>query len=104
MTSTLLEGVRLGREWVLRQEEQRMIANAKLIESEHGEAEEEKEVKATKAKEVEKWWRSLVVNAAYVPMTMHWSVENGILSDGFIGAFGMVAGGLGLREAWRNTI
>lgn len=52
----------------------------------------------------EKWWRDVLVNAAYAPMTMHWSVEDGILAEPFLAALGLVAAGLGFRQAWREAI
>lgn len=51
------------------------------------------------------WWRDLVSNVAYMPMTLHWSVEEerGILSDWGVGLLGAVAGGAMLVDAWRGT-
>ena len=49
------------------------------------------------------WWKDLVSNIAYAPMTLHWSVEEGLLSDAQVGVFGMIAGGALLAEAWRKT-
>lgn len=54
-------------------------------------------------RENEKWWREMVVNAAYAPMTLHWSFEERLLSEGVVGMLGILAGGLGLREAWKRT-
>ena len=63
----------------------------------------EKEAKIVRTEEEMRWWREVGVNAAYAPMTLHWSLEQGLLGDGVIGALGVVAGGLKLREAWRKT-
>jgi hypothetical protein len=49
------------------------------------------------------WWKDLASNAAYAPMTLHWSVEQGLLSDWGVGACGMVAGGSNLLAAWKAT-
>lgn len=49
------------------------------------------------------WWKDLVSNIAYAPMTLHWSVEEGILSDLQVGIFGTIAGGALLADAWRKT-
>ncbi|KAG9200543.1 hypothetical protein G6514_006885 [Epicoccum nigrum] len=49
------------------------------------------------------WWKDLVSNVAYAPMTLHWSVEEGLLSDVQVGVCGMVAGGAMLADAWRKT-
>lgn len=56
-----------------------------------------------KAKETEKWWRDILLNAAYAPMSMHWSVEEGILAEPWLGALGLTAAGIGFRQAWRET-
>lgn len=49
------------------------------------------------------WWKDLASNAAYAPMTIHWSLPNGLLSDWGVGACGIVAGGANLADAWRRT-
>ncbi|KAH3999821.1 hypothetical protein HBH98_088060 [Parastagonospora nodorum] len=49
------------------------------------------------------WWKDLASNMAYAPMTVHWSMEKGLLSDWGVGACGMVAGGALLADAWRKT-
>ncbi|CAG5181372.1 uncharacterized protein ALTATR162_LOCUS9729 [Alternaria atra] len=58
-----------------------------------------------KAKKLEKWlwWKDLASNLAYAPMTVHWSMEQGLLSDWGVGACGIVAGGANLADAWRRT-
>ncbi|CAI6311020.1 unnamed protein product [Periconia digitata] len=66
---------------------------------------EAKLLKEEKRKSAVLWWRDLASNLAYMPMTLHWSVEEerGILSDWGVGALGAVAGGANLLHAWRNT-
>ncbi|XPS70207.1 hypothetical protein M3J09_002445 [Ascochyta lentis] len=49
------------------------------------------------------WWKDLVSNIAYAPMTLHWSMEEGLLSELQVGIFGTVAGGALLADAWRRT-
>ncbi|KAJ4982825.1 peroxin 11C [Stagonosporopsis vannaccii] len=49
------------------------------------------------------WWKDLVSNIAYAPMTLHWSVEEGLMSDVQVGICGMIAGGAMLADAWRKT-
>jgi hypothetical protein len=49
------------------------------------------------------WWKDLASNMAYAPMTVHWSLEQGLLNDWGVGACGMVAGGALLADAWRRT-
>jgi hypothetical protein len=58
-----------------------------------------------KAEKLEKWlwWKDVISNMAYAPMTVHWSLEQGLLSDWGVGACGIVAGGSLLADAWRRT-
>ena len=107
----------MGRELVIRRRRRRGRGVEKEVSSDRGRGEkdklgtvpdedeegEEKEIKIARAVERERWWNEVLVNAAYAPMTLHWSFEGGLLPEGVIGALGMVAGGLGLREAWRST-
>ena len=49
------------------------------------------------------WLREVGVNAAYAPMTVHHSLEDGILSEGVLGALGAVVGALSIGRAWRES-
>lgn len=49
------------------------------------------------------WWKDLISNIAYAPMTLHWSVEEGLMSDLQVGVCGTIAGGALLAGAWRKT-
>jgi hypothetical protein len=68
---------------------------------------EDKIINEEKAKEEKLeewlWWKDLASNLAYAPMTVHWSLEQGLLSDWGVGACGIVAGGALLADAWRRT-
>jgi len=52
-----------------------------------------------------KWKKELVVNLAYAPLTVHWSLEKGlpVIGDFWVGLLGSVAGITGLRVLWKNT-
>ncbi|TGZ83032.1 hypothetical protein EX30DRAFT_146838 [Ascodesmis nigricans] len=50
------------------------------------------------------WRKAWVSNAAYLPLSLHWSTEKGLISDTAIGAFGVIASGIGFRETWRKTV
>ena len=50
----------------------------------------------------ERWRTELGVNAAYAPMTVHYSLENGPLGEGTIGALGVLVGWLTFGKAWRE--
>lgn len=49
------------------------------------------------------WWTDIYVNAAWLPLTMHWGTEEGIASEAQIAILGMIPGILGLKAAWRAT-
>ncbi len=55
------------------------------------------------AKEEEVWWRGGLVNAAYTPLAFHWSSENGLLSDGLVGALMSLVGLIKFRAAWAQA-
>ena len=50
-----------------------------------------------------KYWRSVATTSAYAPMTLHYSLENGLLSEQVIGVLGLGASVVGLGEVWRGT-
>lgn len=49
------------------------------------------------------WTRELGVNAAFAPITVHYSLKNGPLGEGSLGALGMVVGWLTFGKAWRES-
>jgi hypothetical protein len=74
----------------------------------YGDGEKEDKIQRGEALKEEKlenwlWWKDLASNVAYAPMTVHWSLEQGLLSDWGVGACGMIAGGALLTDAWRKT-
>ncbi|KAG6986526.1 hypothetical protein G7Y79_00079g100440 [Physcia stellaris] len=91
--SVALEGGRLGRELVISRRGR--VERDDKGRGERDEEGEEKEAKIARAVERERWWTEVLVNAAYAPMTLHWSFEGGLLPEGVVGALGMVAGGWG---------
>ncbi|KAK9324300.1 hypothetical protein V1517DRAFT_351459 [Lipomyces orientalis] len=59
--------------------------------------------KATDGKTADTLWRrQLIVNAAYFPLTIHWSLETGLLTDLAVGALGTIAGGARLIPLWKQ--
>jgi hypothetical protein len=81
---------------------------ASSISASPGDGEKEDKIQREErvnAKKLENWlwWKDLASNLAYAPMTVHWSLEQGLLSDWGVGACGMVAGGALLADAWRKT-
>ncbi|KAL8911143.1 MAG: hypothetical protein Q9171_003634 [Xanthocarpia ochracea] len=49
------------------------------------------------------WWRELKINLAYAPMTLHYSLENGVMSDSLVALCGVLASTWGLKGAWKKT-
>ena len=49
------------------------------------------------------WRKTLLRNAAWAPLTVHWSLEDGLLSDLAIGALACIPGTLSIRDLWRRT-
>jgi len=50
-----------------------------------------------------RWGRELGVNTAYAPMTVHYSLEEGPLGEGILGALGVVVGWLSIGRAWKAS-
>jgi hypothetical protein len=63
----------------------------------------QKERSDEESKWTAKWRREMVVNAAWAPLTLHWSLEKGFAGDFWVGLLGSVAGLAGFRELWRTT-
>ncbi|KAI9741994.1 MAG: hypothetical protein M1834_000383 [Cirrosporium novae-zelandiae] len=78
----------------------RLLRERQLRAREEGTS--EKDVSLTE-QENARWWKEWWVNIAYLPLTVHWSLEEGCVSEDAVGALGSVAGILGFRQAWRET-
>lgn len=92
------ELVRLGIERAYREERLEMV----------GDGEKEDKMMVEQEKRIARqrnftWWKELISNLAYAPMTLHWSVEEGLLSELQVGIFGTIAGSARLVDAWRKT-
>ena len=113
-----LELARLGYEWrelkgrdVARRRRQSMELEKSGLAEKEGEMVEkgELELRMDKVEDEEvkekwgKWYRDFGVNVAYAPMTVHYSLENGILGEGAVGGLGAVVGALSIGQAWKET-
>ena len=113
-----LELVRLGYEWrelkgleVWRGRRKGIEAEKNQLVEEEGEVIEKGELELRMEKVEDeglkerwsKWYKEVCVNMAYAPMTVHYSLENGILGEGIIGGLGTVVGALSIGQAWRET-
>ncbi|ROW12194.1 hypothetical protein VMCG_00694 [Cytospora schulzeri] len=58
---------------------------------------------AEEEEEVEGLRRSMAINMAWAPLTLHWATEKGFLSDLAVGAGGCIPGVLQMRKLWRDT-
>lgn len=47
--------------------------------------------------------RSMAINLAWTPLTLHWSTEKGLISDGLVGLGGCIPGIIQMRKLWKDT-
>lgn len=82
---------RLAREWAIRHNKGKgkEIDNGVVTQS-------EAEWKA-------KWRREMVVNMAWAPLTLHWSLEKGLMEEFWVGVLGSIAGISGTRVLWKRA-
>ena len=78
------------------------LARVRVLTSGAKNRKSEKEDKMEASTNDARWWRELYSNAAYFPLTIHWSLEDGWLGESWVGACGMIAGFLSLKETWRT--
>lgn len=127
MAHVLLEFGRLGRVWALKENDEtgssrdqsaaeHAVTGGPEVEKEGGKetglvvseggaetlSNHEGDFDKTTAEE-RAWWKDIYVNAAWLPLTMHWGQEEGIASEAQIAILGMIPGILGLKAAWRAT-
>jgi hypothetical protein len=93
-----LEFVRLGYTW----KKQHATASITLQDEQEPNPMKSYDEDAEKVRAL--WWKDAVANGAYAPLTVHWSLEEGCVTDGWVGFFGTVAGFAGLKELWKDTI
>ena len=72
------------------------------IRKERGEgAQSEKDVELAAWRE--NWNRSFVKSLAWMPLTIHWSLEKGLVPDMAVGALATVPGVIQMSKLWRDT-
>ncbi|KAI8954626.1 hypothetical protein F4801DRAFT_479489 [Xylaria longipes] len=49
------------------------------------------------------WRKTVVRNLAWAPLTLHWSLEKGLVSEMAVGALASIPSVLQIRDLWRNT-
>jgi len=50
----------------------------------------------------ESWNKAWICNATTAPLSIHWSLEEGLLDDTAVGAFGCIGAAISIRDAWRG--
>ncbi len=55
------------------------------------------------ASQDEDWRREMVINSGYAPMTVHWSVNGGVLSPFVVGALGTIVGATKFGYLWGHA-
>jgi len=67
---------------------------------------EEKSVAVLEQEErewTETWRKSLARNCAWFPLTVHWSLEQGLINELGVGSLAMIPGIIQIRDLWRRT-
>lgn len=101
----------LGAERVLEQEKEAVRGEA----GQDGVAERTQELMEASTKQLikvqsaeleKRWWRQLYVTAASIPLAVHWSFEDfgrSPVSEALFAGCGMIAGVIGLQDAWEES-
>ncbi len=50
------------------------------------------------------WYKDLIINLCYLPLTAHWSTERGLISDFTVGALGATAAATSIGPQWVNVV
>lgn len=104
MVHVALELLRLGKEYQDLGEKHIPRVESTEVEGEKGTAlvptEEEQHV----ARRRERFYKELTVNAAYAPMTVHYSFDQMLLlGEGALGLLGCIVGWSSIGRAWRES-
>ncbi|CAL3963408.1 unnamed protein product [Diplocarpon coronariae] len=86
----LMEHVRLYRARQLRLARNQAATSAGISDAERKEF----------ASERAAWRKSVLMNLAYTPLAVHWASENGMITDGIIGALMSYIGWTKVKSAW----
>ncbi|RKF81392.1 Uncharacterized protein C1F12.04c [Golovinomyces cichoracearum] len=49
------------------------------------------------------WNRQILVNIAYAPLTVHWSMERGLVSEFWVGLLGSIVGAIKTHQVWNGV-
>ncbi|KAI6245397.1 hypothetical protein HI914_06622 [Erysiphe necator] len=56
-----------------------------------------------KSQWISDWEKRVLINTVYAPLTVHWSLEKGLISDFFVGLLGSTVGMIKMRQVWNKT-
>lgn len=77
---------------------------AKLVASKSKSSKEEDTLESDEERaQMEAVRRSMAINLAWTPLTLHWSTEKGLIGDGWIGLGGCIPGIIQMRKLWKET-
>lgn len=62
-----------------------------------------KDAAVKKAREDKAWTDGFIKNTAYAPLTVHWSMEGGLVTPFVVGALGTIVGLVNVGNQWRAT-
>lgn len=96
---TGLEIGKLLAEVVARRQQQQQSSAA----AEKGSSGASEEAEAADKARAEVLRRSLAINLAWTPLTLHWATEGGFLSEAAVGLGGCIPGVIQMRKLWRET-
>ena len=98
MAHVVLEFGRLAREWSINHEE---IGSKDLGSEKQGGEIDHGQILVRREEKDREWWKQVYVNAAWFPVTVHYGSESGLVGEAQLALLGLVAGVLGIRDAWR---
>ncbi|KAK4456343.1 putative peroxin 11c protein [Cladorrhinum samala] len=55
------------------------------------------------AEEKSSWNKSMAKSLAWAPLTVHWSTDKGLVSDGAVGLLASIPGIIQMTDLWRNS-
>ena len=94
----LLEGARLGRTWQLQLQGRKREERQEGKEGDGYDDDDDRDGSGNAL-----WWKDALVNTAYAPLTVHYSLPGGLVGDEYIAMLGIIAGSVGFKSLWEQT-
>lgn len=84
----------------LREDRALLLRRERVLSKEKVKGQEHAELK----RRWDAWWNELAVNVGYLPLTVHWSLEQGLFkNDIWVSIFGFAAAIASFRSGWKAT-